>query len=105
MRRHARAELHRQHLRAEANAEKRPPLAQRNGDPVDLAANVIVRIVRAHRTAEDDRAGMRFQGVRQRVTEPWPADVEAMPKRAQHIADAAGARGFLMQDDQDGPRR
>ena len=30
-----------------------------------------------------------------------PADVEGMAERAQRIADAAGRRGFLVQDDQD----
>ncbi len=59
MRRDLRAELSGKHLRAEADAEERPLLAQRDFDPVDLAADIIVGIVGAHRTAEDDRAGMR----------------------------------------------
>ena len=52
------AELARQHLRAQADAEKRLVLLQRHRDPVDLAADELFLIVGAHRTAEDDRAGM-----------------------------------------------
>jgi len=42
MRRDLGAELSREHLRAQANAQKRALLPQRNLDPVDLAADMVV---------------------------------------------------------------
>ena len=101
MRRDFRAKLHREHLRAEADAEERPLLAQGHVDPVDLAADVVVGIVGAHRPAEEHGAGMLVQRLRQRIAETRTADVEPVPERAQRIADAAGRRRLLMQDDQD----
>src|SRR5205823_7204281 len=44
MRRNPAAELLGEHLRAEANAEQRPLLSERDRNPVDLPANEIVRI-------------------------------------------------------------
>jgi len=41
-----------------------------------------------------------IQRFRQGIAESRPADVEGMTKRAQRIADAAGSRAFLVQDDQ-----
>ena len=104
MRRHARAEMHGEHLGAEADAEERPLLPERHADPVDLAPDVVVRVVRAHRTAEDHGACVFVKRLRQQVAEPRTADVQAIPKLPKHIADTAGLRAFLMQDDQDGPR-
>ena len=52
------AEMVRQHLRAEADAEKRLFLLERHREPIDLAADEIVGIVRAHGAAENDGAGM-----------------------------------------------
>jgi hypothetical protein len=100
MRRHLRAELFRQHLGAEANPQQRPLLPERHGDPVDLAANEVIAIVRAHRAAENDGAGVTLQRFRQGIAKARTPDVQRMPQRAQHIADAARRRGFLMQDDQ-----
>src|SRR5581483_2779410 len=89
MRCDARAKLLREHLRAQANAEQRPLLAQRNFDPVDFAPDVIIRIIGAHRTAEDDGAGMLVECIWERIAEARTADVEAMAERAQRVADAA----------------
>ena len=105
VRRDPRAELPGEHLRAEANAQKRPLLPERHRDPVDLAADVIVRIVGAHRAAEDDRAGMIVQRFRQRIAEPRTPDIEGMPERPQRVADTARRRGFLVQDDQNRKQR
>jgi hypothetical protein len=101
MRRDFRAELHGEHLRAEANAEEWPLLAQGNLDPVDLAADVLVRIVGAHRPTEEHGAGMIIQRPRQRIAETRTADVETVAERAQRIADAARRGRLLMQDDED----
>ena len=101
MRRDLRAQLFGKHLRAQADAEKRPLLAQGNFDPVDLAADIIVGIVGAHRAAEDDRAGMLVQCVRQGIAEPRTPDVEGMAERPQRIADPSRRRGLLMENDQD----
>src|SRR5262245_56721171 len=90
MRRHAGPEMERKHLRAEADAKKRPLLPERDGDPLDLAADVVVRVVRAHRAAEDDGSCMLIERLRQRVAEARLADIEGMAKCAQHIADTAG---------------
>ena len=100
MRRDLRAQLFGEHLRAQADAEKRPLLAQGNLDPVDLAADIIVGIVGAHRAAENDRAGMLIQRFRQGIAEPRTPDVEGMAERAQRIADPARGRGLLVEDDQ-----
>ncbi len=101
MRRDPGAELLGQHLRAEADAEERPLLAQRNLDPVDLAADIVVGIVGAHRAAEEHGTGMRIQRLRKRIAEARAADVERVAERTQHVADAAGRGSFLVQDDQD----
>src|SRR6266700_5500153 len=99
--RHTGAELLGEHLGTEANAEEWPLLAQRDLDPVDLAANVIVRVVGAHGPDENHGTGMRVQSGWQRIDETRTADVELIAERAQDVADPAGTRAFLMQDDQD----
>ncbi len=105
MRRDAGAELHGEHLGAQANPQKRPLLPERNGNPVDLPANVLVRIVGAHRAAENDRAGMVVQRFRKRIAKPRTPDIQGMPERPQRMADAARRRGFLVQDDQNRQQR
>ena len=101
VREHALAELLRQHLRAEADAEIRLVLAQRHADPVDLGLDEVVRIVRALRAAEDDGSGMIRHGWRQRVAEPRAADVELVAALAERVTDAPGRRLLLVQDDED----
>src|SRR5258708_33292365 len=64
MRRNPGAELHREHLCAQADSQKRPLLPERDCDPVDLPANEIVRIVHTHWAAENDGAGMAIQRFR-----------------------------------------
>src|ERR1700754_1791170 len=98
MRRDPGAELNRKHLGAEANAEEGPLLAQGDRDPVDLATDVIVRIVGAHRSAKNNGTGMVVESLGQWIAEARPADIERMAERAQRVADAAGTRCFLMQD-------
>src|SRR5262245_59775419 len=74
----AAAEVMRQHLRAEADTEKRLLLPERNREPVDLAANEIIGIVRAHRAAKIDGAGVVRHALRQRIAEARAAQVERM---------------------------
>ena len=100
MRCNAGAKLHREHLRAEADAEERPLLAQRNFDPVDLAADIVVGIIGAHWTAEEDRAGMPIERIGQGIAKARPADVEAIAEPAQDVSHPTGGRGLLMQDNQ-----
>jgi hypothetical protein len=76
MRRHRAAEMPGQHLRAEADSEKRPLLRQRHRNPVDLAPDVIVRIVGAHRAAEDHRACMIGKRARQLIAKARAANVK-----------------------------
>ena len=78
----------RQHLRAEAEAEKGPLLAKRHADPVDLLLHEVVRVVGAHRAAEDDGARMAGEGFGQRIAVARAADVEAMAA----FEDAGGRR-------------
>ena len=92
--------MHRQHLCSQANSQKRPLFPERNRDPVDLPAHVIVGVVGTHWPAEDDRAGMALQRFRKRIAKTGAADVELAAERQQDVADAARARAFLMQDDQ-----
>ena len=101
MAKHFAAELAREHLGAETDAEKRLALLERHADPIDLAPDEIVLVVGAHRTAEDDGAGMFRHGRRQRIAEARPAHVERVAELAQRIADAAGRGVLLVQDDQD----
>src|SRR6185437_5340647 len=75
------AELSGQHLRAEAEAEKRPLLGERDFDPVDLAADIIVAVIGAHRSAQNDGTGMFIQRPRQGIAEARAANVERMPER------------------------
>ncbi len=89
------------HLCAETDAEERLLLLQRNGDPVDFIANELVRIVCAHRPAEDDGSGVSGQRLWKRVAERRSADVERITFLEQHLADPARARALLMEDEQD----
>ena len=50
---------------------------ERHGDPVDLPANIVIRIVGAHRAAENDRAGMVVQRFRQRIAKARTPDIQA----------------------------
>ncbi len=79
----AAAEMMRQHLGAEADAEKRLLLPERHGEPIDLAADEIVGVVGAHRTAEDDGAGVPLHGLGQRIAEARAADVERIAALAR----------------------
>ena len=101
MRRDVSAQLFGKHLRAEANAQKRPLLAQGNFDPVDFAADIVIGVVGAHRAAKDHRAGMPVERIRQGIAEPRPPDIKGMTERAQRVADPARCRGLLVQDDQE----
>ncbi len=58
MRADAAAEMAREHLRAETNAEERRVFLKRDPDPVYFAAQPGVFVVDAHRTAENNRAGV-----------------------------------------------
>src|SRR5579859_1584123 len=98
------AKLSGEHLRAEADAEERPPFPQRYFDPIDLAANIVVAVIGTHRAAQNYGAGMLIQGFGQRVAKARTADIEPVPEPVQGISDAARGRGFLMQDDQHRPR-
>ena len=100
MRRDLGAQLFGKHLRAQADAEERPLLTQGNLDPVDLAAHIVVGIIGAHRAAEDHRAGVLLQRVRQGIAEPRTADVEGMAERPQRVADPSRRRRLLVKNDQ-----
>ena len=84
------AEMTCEHLGAEADAEERLSLPQRNSQPVDLPANEFVGVVGAHRAAEDDRRGMPGHGLRQRIAEARAAHVEWVTALAQSVADTPG---------------
>ena len=97
----ARAKVPGQHLRAKAQAQKGLVLGQRHANPVDLAAQVVVAVIGAHRAAEDDRASMIAQRRGQRVAKARAANVEIVSRLTQQSADPAGRRQFLMKDHQD----
>src|SRR5262249_40059936 len=97
---HTAAEMVREHLRAEADAEKRLLLPQRYGEPIDLAANEIGAGVRAHGTTEKDGGGMTGHGRGQLIVKAGAADVEPITALAQRVTDTPRARGLLVQDDQ-----
>src|SRR5262245_62288752 len=59
----AAAEMMRQHLGAEADAEKRLLLPERHGEPIDLAPDGIGGVVRDHGADESDGGGMEGHGL------------------------------------------
>jgi len=98
-----RAEVPRKHLGTETNPQIGLVLGKRHLDPLDLVTDERVGIVDAHRTAEDDRARMHGQGIRQRIAEARTTDVHRNAAGLQVVADTAGCRQLLMQHDQYGP--
>src|SRR5215510_1807655 len=84
------AEMVRQHLAAEADAEKRLLLPERHRDPVGLAAHERIGVVGAHGPAKDDRAGVLRHGAGQRIAKAWPADVERIATLLQRVTDPPG---------------
>ena len=95
----------RDHLPAEAHAEKRRVLLQRHADEVDLLAHPVVGIVDAHRPAEDHRARVAGKRFRQRIAVAGAAHVEFEAHRVEQAPDARRAGMLLMQDDQNAPAR
>ncbi len=88
------SEMLREHLRAKANAENGFSLGKRNSDPVGFVLDVAVRIVRAHRAAENDSAGMPGHRSRERIAKARPPNVERDTFRSQILPD--GPRLGLM---------
>ena len=79
-------EMARQHLGAETNAEKRRVFLKRDPDPVYFAAQPSLFVIDAHRTAENDRAGVIPKSWRQRIAETDAGN------RARILARARAAR-------------
>src|SRR5262249_52916155 len=100
VKRNCRAKVARQHLRAETNPQKGLALAERHPDPFDLRANIAVRIVDAHRSAENDRSRMSRQCVWQWIAASRSANVQSNSAGLEVVADAAGSRLLLMQHNQ-----
>src|SRR5215469_14132331 len=96
----AAAEMMRQHLRAEADAEKRLLLLQRHGEPIDLATDEIGGVIRAHGSAKGNGAGVAGHGLGQRIAEARATQVERIAALAQGVAEASGGRRLLVQHDQ-----
>src|SRR5262249_4491040 len=96
------AEMARQDLRAEADAEEWLLLAPRPPEPLDLAPDELLLVVGAHRPAEDDGARMVRERLRQRVAEARPPDVERVAATPEDLRHPAWCRMFLMQDEQNG---
>jgi MFS family permease len=96
-----RPEVLRQHLRAEADAEVRLVLLQRDADPFDLALDHRVVIVGALRAAEDHRPGVLVERLRQGVAKARAAHIEREAALLELQADAAGGGKLAVQDDQD----
>ena len=99
-----RAELLRQHLRAETDAEERLFLRQHHADPVDLATHDFIVVIGALRPAEDDGRRVVFQRVGQGIAEARPADVEHIAAVAQRQADATGRGQLTVENSQDAGR-
>ena len=72
----ARPEIFGQHLRAKADPEKGFAFGQRYSDPIDLFLDIPVRIIRAHGTAENDRAGMAMHRAWQRIAKSRQANIK-----------------------------
>jgi hypothetical protein len=87
MRRNPRAELPRQHLRAETNSQKRPLLPERHRYPVDFAPDEFIGVVGAHRPSENDRSSVSVQRFGKRIAKARTADIKGMTERPQRVAD------------------
>src|SRR5262249_54048468 len=90
------AEMMRQHLCAETDAEKRLRLLERHAQPIDLATNELVGVIRAHRAAENDGTSMGGHGLGERIGEARAAHVERVAALAQGVPDAPRGGGFLV---------
>src|SRR5688572_24026710 len=95
------AEILRQHLRAEADAEERLVLLQRDADPLDLAADERIAVVGALRAAEDDGAAVMLERLRQWIVETASAHIQRVTVALEPLADMARVGMALMQYDQD----
>ena len=98
-----RTQLPGQHLRAEANAEKRLVFSQSDRNPIGLDLDEIVGVVGAHRTAENHGPRMMLERLRQRITKPRPANIEPVAIGSEPVSDVSRIRVFLMQDDDHAP--
>ena len=94
------AQLFRQHLGAQADAEERLFLFQRHADPVDFAGDPVVAVIGAHRPAEQHGASMILHCGGKILAQARLADIEPVALFHQHVADAAGSRSFGMQYDE-----
>lgn len=97
---HLAAQMFGQHLRAETDAEKGLVFLQRHLQPVNFGFDIIMRVIGAHRAAEDDGARMFLQRLRQVIAERGAPYIQPVALFHQHLADAAGRGTFLMQDDE-----
>ena len=98
------AEVMRQHLRPEADAEKRLVLPQRNCEPVDFPADEIIFVIRAHGAAENDGTGMLPERVRQGIAEARAPHIQCIATLTQRMAYSTWSGGFLMHHDENGIR-
>ena len=98
---HRRAQMLREHLRPEAQAQIGLCFPQRNLQPIDLGFYIIVRIIGAHGAAENHRAGVVPQGVGKRIAEPRAPDIQRMPALPQQSPNPARRGMLLMKNDQD----
>ena len=96
---HARAEAARQHLRAQAQAEQRLVLGERNGKPVDLAAQPRLGIISSMGPPNTTTASWPL-GSGESLAQGGTADIEVETGVLQQPADASRRRMGLVQDDE-----
>ncbi len=99
------AQMTRDHLPAQTNAKQRRVFFQRDADKVDLLFHPVIRIVDAHRPAQNDRARMIRQRRRQGIAKARPAQIELIAHRVQQAAYARRAGVLLMQHDENASSR
>ncbi len=97
-----RAQLTRQHLRAQTDAEKGRARCKHAADEIDFRANKTQIVIRAHGAAEDDHGAIARGIVGQRIAERGVADIGREPARGQKGEDASGTRLGAVKDEQDG---
>jgi hypothetical protein len=94
------AKMASEHLGAKTNAKKGRVFFKREPDPVYFLAQPGIIVVDAHRTAEDNHAGIASERFRQWIAETGTPAVKFTSLCAQQLPQPPRSRMLLMQDNE-----